>query len=353
MNGVPFICIDPHLVSLPQVDRCSSDDVEDFVSAVVDWASTADGKCTSAFVSSGVLDAIDDDDAFPWGPKLEALLKHYGVRSVSAVNVVQAVQSLLGCARIDDTIGIKSVLLEPSKTNLSTRFMRERLRPKTQQAFDDMLAILSLAQTGVGDVDNIAIGSMPGRGEKATLAYISFAAEVADIEWSSLPQGKTVTCPYQIDGKLSVFFSRSGLLEKIEPVSLWPDDEDVDKAKHAIDCCIARLIASGASEEKKKPYVIASRFLKSADDWHCGRDGRHNFTLIESCARLVLGIPKHDIGEFRDNKTGKQKVRDDRAVACRTHVTKRGAGLRLMFWELADGTIEFANVGDKDELVMS
>ena len=353
MNGVPFICMDPHLVSMPLVDRSSLDDIEEFISAVVDWASTADGKCTSAFVSSVVLEAIDNDGAFPWRSNLESLLKHYRVRSADPQTVVQAVQSLLNSARIDDAIGVKAIMLDPAKTNLSAKFMRERLRPRTQQAFDDQLAIMSLAQTGVGDLDHIALGSMPEGREEATLAYISFAAEVADIEWSSVPQDKAVTCPYQIDGKLSVFFSRNGLLERIEPVSLWPDDEDADKAKHAIDCCIARLLAAGTSKENKRPYVIGERFLSSAEEWQCGREGRHNFTLIESCARVVLGIPKHDIGEFIDNRTGSQKVRGDGAVACRTHVTKHGAGLRLMFWEHTDGTIEFANVGDKDELVMS
>lgn len=141
MNGVPFICIDPHLVSLPQVDRSSHEDVEDFISAVVDWASTADGKCTTAFVSSVVLDAIDKDGAFPWHSNLEALLKHYRVRSADPKTVVQAVHSLLNSARIDDAIGVKAIMLDPSKTNLSAGFMRARLRPQTQQAFDDQLAI--------------------------------------------------------------------------------------------------------------------------------------------------------------------------------------------------------------------
>lgn len=74
--------------------------------------------------------------------------------------------------------------------------------------------------------------------------------------------------------------------------------------------------------------------------------------LIESCARIVLGIPKNTLNEFRENSkaTSKQRVREDGALAFRTHLTKKGIGLRLMFWKKQNGTIEFANIGDKDEL---
>jgi len=74
--------------------------------------------------------------------------------------------------------------------------------------------------------------------------------------------------------------------------------------------------------------------------------------LIESCARIVLGVPKNPIKEFRINSkpTSDQRVRHDGSLAYRTHLTKKGAGLRLMIWIRPDGTFEFANMGDKDEL---
>jgi hypothetical protein len=353
MNGVPCICIDPHLLSLPHMDRSSAEEVEEFVSAVVDWARTADGKCTTAFVSSGVLDAIDDDGVFPWRANIIRILKQYRVISADHETVVTAIQSLLNSARIDEEIGLKALLLDASKTAIAPVFMQTRLRTKTQSAFADQLAMVALAQNGVGqEVDHIVLGSAPAGNDMPALAYVSFVTEVADIEWKSTPIGKAVVFPFAIDEKLSVFFSRNGLLEKIEPSALWPDGGDQDDARTAIDCCIARLVASGTSANDKIPYAIGTRFLQSAEQWGCGNKGRYNFTLIESCARIVLGIPKQDIGQFRDSVTGKQKLRTDGSVACRTHVTKRGAGLRLMFWRLPDGSIEFANVGDKDELAI-
>ncbi len=351
MKGVPCICIDPHLLSLPQVERSSTEDVEDFVSAVVDWATTANGGCTTVFICSNVLEAIDYDSAFPWKTDILRILKHFRVQSADHETVATAIQSLLNSAYIDKAIGVCSVLLNPAKTTMAPAFMQARLRPRTQAAFAEQLAMIVLAQD-CKDVDQVALGSAPAGNEMPTLAYISFASEIADIEWVSLPTGEAITCPYPIDEKISAFFSRNGLLEKIEPVSLWPDDDDINKARNAIDCCIAHLVASGTSDNGRISYEIGARFLQSAAQWECGQAGRHNFTLIESCARLILRIPKHDIGEFRDNVTGKQKIRADGAVACRTHVTKKGAGLRLMFWKRIDDIIEFSNVGDKDELII-
>jgi hypothetical protein len=76
---------------------------------------------------------------------------------------------------------------------------------------------------------------------------------------------------------------------------------------------------------------------------------------VESCARIVLGIPKNPINEFRERVDGnaKQRKREDGALAFRTHLTKKGVGLRLMFWRHTDGTIEFANIGGKGELLIS
>jgi hypothetical protein len=267
--------------------------------------------------------------------------------------VSAAIQSLLKSARIDEAIGLNAVLLDAAKTSLSPTFMRARLRPKTQSAFTDQLAMVVLAQHGVGKtVDHVAVGSAPAGNETPALGYISFATEIAEVDWRAVPTEEEVVCPYTIDEKISVFFSRNGLLEKIEPVSLWPEGNNIEQAKSAIDCCVARLVSYGTSEKARVRYEIGARFLQSAEKWECGQQGRHNFTLIESCARIVLGVPKHEIGEFRDNFTGEQKVRSDGALAYRTHVTKRGAGLRLMFWRRPGGPIEFANVGDKDELVI-
>jgi hypothetical protein len=352
MTSMPHLCIDPHLLSLPRTGTFSLDDIEDFVSTIVDWGKTVGGKCTTALVSSTVLDAIDEDDAFPWRDKLVSVLKHYKVKSADSETVSSVVQAFLNCARIEDTVGLKALLLNDKITDVAPAFVCERLRPKTRSAFCEMLAMIIMVQHGHGrEVEHVALASIPGDDVGAQLQYLSFSAEIAEFEWKTDPDDKNIQRPYAINDRLSVFFSRNGLLGSIEPLSLWPSTTDVGAASNAIDCCISRLAAVGSSAKHRTPYSIGTSFLDTAQHRECGHEGRHAFTLIESCARIVLNIPKHEVKPLFDNR-GKQQSRSDGALAYRTHLTKRGAALRLMLWKLPDGTIEFANVGEKTELVI-
>ena len=327
------------------------EDVEDFVSSIVDWGKTVHGRGSKAFVSSTVLDAIDEDDAFPWREQLLSVLKHFKVRSADFMTVSRAVQGFLDCAKIEDSVGLKALLLDDKKTNIVPAFVCERLRSKTRYAFCNLLAMIVLVEHGYGrDVDQVALASIPNCSAEPELQYLSISAEIADFEWQSDSDDRDIHSPFAIDDRISVFFSRIGLLESIEPLSLWPATDDTSAAYNAIDCCIARLVAAGTNQEQRFSYSIGESFLQTAQKWQCGYEGHHAFTLIESCARIVLGIPKHEVKPFYDGASGRQKIRDDGALALRTHITKKGAGLRLMLWKLPDKTIEFANVGDKDEL---
>jgi hypothetical protein len=328
MSTFPNLCIDPHLLSLPRMETSTKDDIEDFVSSIIDWGKTVGINRTKAFVSSTVLDAIDEDGAFPWRENLDGVLKHYKVKSADSKTVSYVVQFLINCSRIEDTVGLKALLLEVNKTEIAPAFVCERLRSKTRSAFLDMLAMIVMARHGYGrDAEHVALASIPNDDAKPKLQYLLYSAEIVDVEWMKDSDDRDIKLPYAINDHISVFFSRDGLLESIEPLSLWPATNDADAACNAIDCCIAQK-------------------------WECGHEGWHAFTLIESCARIVLDIPKHEVKPFYDRASGRQRVRSDGALAFRTHLTKRGVALRLMLWKMPDGTIEFANVGDKDELMI-
>jgi hypothetical protein len=353
MSSMPQLCIDPHLLSLPRVDRCTPEDVEDYVSSIVDWGKTVSTGLSRAFVSSTVLEAIDEDEAFPWESNLLRVLRHYKIKSADPKTISRVIQSFLQCARIEDTIGIRALLLDDAKTSVTPAFARQRLRPRTKDAYPNLLTMIVLLGHGYGkDGEQAALASVLEDKDEAELRYLSFVTEIVDIEWGAGSDERKLDLPCGIREQVSVFYSRNGLLEGVEPLSLWPTTIDNDAACNAIDCCIARLVASGTSGGKRLSYSLGAGFLESAQLWDCGHDGNHAFTLIESCARIALRIPKQKVKPFFDGITGRQKQRADGALACRTHITKRGAGLRLMFWEMPDGAIEFANVGGKDELAI-
>lgn len=352
MDDVPHLCIDPHLLSLPQRETCSSTEVEDYVASIADWSKTIGIGKVKGLISGAVLEAIDREDAYPWQDKLSALIKQFNVQGADSKTVSDAIQGFFNSTYIEDSVGVRKLLLDEEKTKVVPGFVRERLRPQTSAAFCEQLAMVALAQKGYGsDVEQVALASLPQREVVPEFQYLSFTTEIADLEWQADVDVVGLALPHQVDDRVSVFFSRTGLLEEVEPLCLWPDTDDVDAACSAIDCCVARLIAAGADGTDGQSYSIGDRFLESARTWGCGQEGKHTFTLIESCARIVLNIPKQEVKPFEDGR-GRQKARDDGALAYRTHLTKRGVALRLMLWKLPDGSIEFANVGNKAELVI-
>jgi hypothetical protein len=135
-------------------------------------------------------------------------------------------------------------------------------------------------------------------------------------------------------------------------LKLWGRAESVQEVTDAIDARVEELVNEGTGTRGAvRPFNIGERFLDSV--------GAHSFgvhpglagILIDSCARIVISVPKKSVNPFRVSEdSDEQRQRTDGALAYRTHLTKFGAGFRLMFWELKNGKIEFANVGTKFEL---
>ena len=106
------------------------------------------------------------------------------------------------------------------------------------------------------------------------------------------------------------------------------------------------MTAGTGERARLKRFQVGEQFLESAK--RNGFGTRMN--VIDSCARILLDVPKNYIESFRVGADSyKQRFRGDGAGTFRTHLTKDGPGYRLMFWQLKDGSLRFANVGPKPE----
>ena len=123
MSAIPDLCIDPHLLSLPSMGTATQNDIEDFVSSIIDWGKTVRTNCTKSFVSSTVFDAIDEDGAFPWRNDLDRLLKHFKVEAADSKTVSDVIQFFINCPQIEDAVGLKALLLEVEKTAITPTFV--------------------------------------------------------------------------------------------------------------------------------------------------------------------------------------------------------------------------------------
>ncbi len=181
---------------------------------------------------------------------------------------------------------------------------------------------------------------------------VSIAADIDEIEWHDAHCGHT-PLPCSVREKLTLADCYKALTRQLGVWALWQNAATIVGARDAIEVCIEELVASGVDGTQRSHYRFGEHFLESVRNWGFGARPDHASVLIESCARIILGIPKNPLNEFRESSnSAEQRTRDDGACAFRTHLTKKGAGFRLMLWRLMDGTIEFANVGDKDELAI-
>jgi hypothetical protein len=100
-------------------------------------------------------------------------------------------------------------------------------------------------------------------------------------------------------------------------------------------------------------FEFGDSFLESLRKWDALGDRAYSNSVFEASARIVANMEKYEAKEMRSRSAGgkeRPKVRSDGARAFRTHLSKSGVAMRLMFWRLANGSIEFANIGPKGEL---
>lgn len=98
-------------------------------------------------------------------------------------------------------------------------------------------------------------------------------------------------------------------------------------------------------------FLIGEDFLSSLQSNQALGSGRYSREVARICFELVAGV---FAGTDKEFGAGSAIVRKrDGAVGRRVHVSKSGVALRLMYWRLSSGGVEFANVGPKHELLIS
>ncbi|WP_421260844.1 hypothetical protein [Aeromonas jandaei] len=99
-------------------------------------------------------------------------------------------------------------------------------------------------------------------------------------------------------------------------------------------------------------FEVGDEFWASLHEHECLQTKKYASTAFDVICHLVANHPKNDINPFYElNNPEKQRERNG-MKAWRTHVTKSGAALRLMYWQLPSGTIKLANVANKNDLVI-
>ena len=122
------------------------------------------------------------------------------------------------------------------------------------------------------------------------------------------------------------------------------------------DLEVAILLAASALAKQSgcglKMFRVGSGFLESLRESGAFNTGPFADVTITKCAQTVLLQSNLTPQPFRTNAKANAPTRirqRDNAKAWRIHVTKNHQALRLMYWELPNGHIEFATLEAKAE----
>lgn len=347
------IIIDPFLLCLP--NPCySQDQIEDFVSAITGWRGFLDKPDMCVLLSDSARFALNDDAEFPHRHRLADLMKRFECVFADVNTISKVVNSILErTPSLEDYFGIKDILTDEETFEITPVVVLDRLKDNCKSAFRDDLLI-----AGIKDNESAACGE-ESRLMVASARYgtvpapteISVKADIHDIDLTLTGSSLKNALPISLDQSITVSFSHEELINSLNIWDVWNTTLSEEVVRSCIESCIRSLISSGIGTDKRSNFTIGSGFIASLHEW--GADVRKDYamTTVESCARIALGHPKNHLGEFTDGAGSPiQLSRADGALAFRTHLTKKGVGLRLMLWKLLDGTIEFANIGGKSEL---
>jgi hypothetical protein len=352
MPSVVQIAVDPYLLCLPNPCH-SAQQIEGFVQGLLVWAETLRRGQARVLVSDGCRTALLEDGQYPYGHRLRELLRQFDVDVADHKTICDLVSSVLDrTPSLEDEMGVRCVLYDAQGARIEPEALLQRLGRKTRLAFAEMLFVLSSRYIcGPPCAGRASIASMAQEQAVEEHVELGVSGELAEVEWLDDSFRTTATFPAQVAEVFHLFGSHQAFRRHCGAWQLWDNAESEQGAIDAIEETIADLVRSGLDERGRTPFRLGSKFLETARQWGFGARSDLASVLIESCARIVLAQPKNALNEFRVTaNSDEQRTRSDGALAYRTHLTKKGPGFRLMLWRLPGGGVEFANVGDKDEL---
>jgi hypothetical protein len=353
------VTVDPYLIALP--DPCNSvEDLENFIACLLEWSSTIEREEIDILISQSCLDALYEDGSYPYDHKLRSLFQQYTTDDQPIADedtVCQLVMSLLQrTPYLEEKIDISEILHEEEKCQIEPADFFSRLNPQSAQALRDTLIMLGMWQQ-YSEESSTSGGCIFATAKDENFEShpeLSVEAEVSFV----LPFFESNPCCYSVPAAVNesfhICYGHGDILQQAGCFELWDAGNSESGAIDAIKLRIQELIDQGsAANQDVTPYSLGPEFLASARKWGFQRPDLA-MNLIDSCARIAVGIPSKVVKPFRksDNSPDQRERTTDKALAWRNHLTKGGPGFRLMYWKKTTGEIEFANVGPKHELII-
>ncbi|WP_213771970.1 hypothetical protein [Bradyrhizobium sp. dw_78] len=341
------VVIEPALLAVPPVAN-SEDEVESIIDRLATWSAYAvRGSVLKVAQMTETAEILGETNCFPSGPNVHSLLEMYNLNQVYTPNeVTRLINTIIERAiLVKHLTGFEVQACETEDIHVE-EFQDPRLAASSANAF-------ATVGSGINTEGVFLATASPGDG-----ATRRFRGTVKGIDLDPSAE-LAIEIPFVVDSEVPIAQGPSCVYEAISSSNLW------DKAQEAIDIhsaiALKMLEISNASRgglqlDQLPEFCIGSGFFESLSACQAGPESRFGDTVLESCARVVLGTPKSSLDPFmkgaRSKSTDQWERKRDSALAFRTHVTKSREALRLIFWRTTNGLIEFANVAVHDDLTL-
>lgn len=353
MATFPDIVIDPYLVCLPREPE-SPEQLDNFVENLLSWSELLQRDDVKTFFPESCIVSLLEEGHYPYGHEFRDMARRLGASHLADDFVCRVAQNVVDrTPTLEARCSINIVIFDDASCRIDPEVYLTRLAAKIGWGFKHGLAVVACCGKHNPEKTFLLASARSAPEEAFQDPEIRISAQVEGVDASVDGEFWREILPVGIEQTLPVAFSRDSVLEHLGCLRLWGTAESSDNARDAITTRINELRAMGTGEGSPvKGFRLGAQLLVSARRNAFGSRSDLAMNLIESSARILLDVPKNPVEPFREDErpTSAQRRRVDGAIAWRTHLTKHGAAFRLMFWELADGTIEFANVGPKSEL---
>jgi len=373
MSKLPSVAIDPYLLIFPEPCH-SADQLMNFIDGLLNWSETLSRLDTEYFISELCVESLMLDGWYPYSGRIERLIQKFGLTDADNIDFVDentlitlAQKVLDKTPRLEEHVGIEIILYDEESVCVEPIAVIDRLGENTSFALKQSFAILGLGLTHLTTMPNGCVFASADGNECVNLSEVSFEVTVDEVAFFD-PPPQQILFPLSYSETFHVCLGHADYIKQVSVLELWGYG---DSEQHILDAIVARAMehretgvptsgtlpsysAGLVAERNLYQFRLGSQFLASVQKWGFGNRQDWAMLLIDTCARILLSIPKNEINPFRISAhSGEQRERSsDGALAWRTHLTKANAGFRLLLWTTPDGVIEFANIGPKKELII-
>jgi hypothetical protein len=338
---LPMVVVDPSVIWM--IDSMDGADVADSILSALEWMNPNAGGPLDIVFSRRGIEALTVAGAFPAEPRLNELLTSMGLSHIIAAKTLAGMVSrfMANNNYIEDVVGLQDVLyhsteIEPDPSLVITN-------PDLQTLSVDSIGLVALcAQEGRHQLSY----GFPRQGHEH--CRIQAATHITILELFDCDRADKAV---KVD--LDVLRSPSAWSCGLSSLQIWRDADCSNDLEVAI--WLKAMELTQQSGCGLRAFRVGTEFLQTLAKCEAAGAGVYAEPTLTKCAQLLLLQSNLDPRPFRSSADTNASVRQrqrDKAKAWRLHVTSSHQALRLMYWELATGEIEFATLGPKvDEVI--